>query len=159
VNIRALFVVIALLPLGAGEPKIHSRVPKPKVPELTTTASGLKYADMRVGKGEAPKMGQTCAMLYQGWLFENNKRGKLFDQCQTRKKPFEFSIGLHRVIKGWDEGVASMLPGGKRLLIIPSDLAYGEKGAGDVIPPNATLLFEVELLSVKGEPAAKEEVK
>src|SRR5262245_52869066 len=114
-----------------------------------TTASGLQIIDTKVGTGASPKAGQTCVMHYTGWLYENGAKGKKFDSSVDRGQPFEFPIGMRRVIAGWDEGVASMKVGGKRTLIIPAKLAYGERGAGGVIPPNATLLFEVELLSVK----------
>jgi len=115
-----------------------------------TTASGLQIQDSKVGAGAAPKAGQICVMHYTGWLYANGAKGAKFDSSVDRGQPFEFPIGTGRVIKGWDEGVASMKVGGKRTLIIPPDLGYGARGAGGVIPPNATLLFEVELLDVKG---------
>jgi len=115
-----------------------------------TTASGLQIADTKVGTGATPRTGQTCVMHYTGWLYSNGAKGAKFDSSLDRGKPFEFPIGTGRVIKGWDEGVASMKVGGKRTLIIPPDLGYGSRGAGGVIPPNATLIFEVELLDVKG---------
>jgi peptidylprolyl isomerase len=115
-----------------------------------TTASGLQIADSKVGTGATPKPGQTCVMHYTGWLYENGAKGKKFDSSVDRGEPFEFPIGQKRVIAGWDEGVASMKVGGKRTLIIPPALGYGARGAGGVIPPNATLIFEVELLDVKG---------
>ncbi len=115
-----------------------------------TTASGLQIEDITVGAGASPKRGQTCVMHYTGWLYENGIKGKKFDSSVDRNEPFEFPIGAGRVIAGWDEGVASMKVGGKRNLIIPPQLGYGARGAGGVIPPNATLLFEVELLGVKG---------
>ncbi|MBP9087292.1 MAG: FKBP-type peptidyl-prolyl cis-trans isomerase [Kofleriaceae bacterium] len=93
--------------------------------------------------------GQTCVMHYTGWLWANDAKGAKFDSSVDRGSPFEFPLGQGRVIKGWDEGVAAMHIGGKRLLRIPPDLGYGARGAGAVIPPNATLLFEVELLGVK----------
>jgi peptidylprolyl isomerase len=114
-----------------------------------TTASGLQIIDTRVGTGAAPQRGQTCVMHYTGWLYENGAKGKKFDSSVDRGQPFEFPIGVGRVIAGWDEGVASMKVGGKRTLIIPAKLGYGERGAGGAIPPNATLIFEVELLGVK----------
>jgi peptidylprolyl isomerase len=115
-----------------------------------TTASGLKIQDTKVGTGATPRTGQTCVMHYTGWLYTNGSKGAKFDSSVDRGQPFEFPIGTGRVIKGWDEGVASMKVGGKRTLIIPPALGYGARGAGGVIPPNATLLFEVELLDVKG---------
>ena len=114
-----------------------------------TTASGLQISDTTVGAGASPQKGQTCVMHYTGWLYENGAKGKKFDSSVDRGKPFEFPIGVGRVIAGWDEGVASMKVGGKRTLIIPAKLGYGARGAGADIPPNATLIFEVELLGVK----------
>jgi peptidylprolyl isomerase len=115
-----------------------------------TTASGLQITDSKVGTGAAPKSGQICVMHYTGWLYENGVKGKKFDSSVDRNEPFEFPIGQRKVIAGWDEGVASMKVGGKRTLIIPPQLGYGARGAGGVIPPNATLMFDVELLGVKG---------
>ena len=114
-----------------------------------TTSSGLQIIDTQVGTGATPKAGQICVMHYTGWLYENGAKGKKFDSSVDRGQPFEFPIGQRRVIAGWDEGVASMKVGGKRTLIIPAKLGYGERGAGGVIPPNATLMFDVELLGVK----------
>jgi len=114
-----------------------------------TTSSGLQVIDTQVGTGASPKTGQTCVMHYTGWLYENGVKGKKFDSSVDRGQPFEFPIGTGRVIKGWDEGVATMKVGGKRTLIIPPGLGYGARGAGGVIPPNATLMFDVELLGVK----------
>ena len=114
-----------------------------------TTPSGLQVIDTKVGSGATPKAGQTCVMHYTGWLYENGKKGAKFDSSVDRGTPFEFPIGTHQVIAGWDEGVATMKIGGKRTLIIPPALGYGARGAGGVIPPNATLIFDVELLGVK----------
>jgi peptidylprolyl isomerase len=114
-----------------------------------TTASGLQIIDSKAGTGASPKTGQTCVMHYTGWLYENGQKGKKFDSSVDRNEPFEFPIGQGHVIKGWDEGVATMKVGGKRTLIIPPALGYGARGAGGVIPPNATLMFDVELLGVK----------
>jgi len=116
---------------------------------VMTTPSGLKIIDTKPGSGASPKTGQTCVMHYTGWLYENGAKGKKFDSSVDRGQPFEFKIGQHQVIAGWDEGVATMKVGGKRTLIIPPNLAYGERGAGGVIPANATLLFDVELISIK----------
>jgi peptidylprolyl isomerase len=115
-----------------------------------TTPSGLQITDSKVGTGATPKTGQTCVMHYTGWLYVNGAKGQKFDSSLDRGQPFEFPIGVRRVIAGWDEGVATMKVGGKRTLIIPPELGYGARGAGGVIPPNATLIFEVELLDVKG---------
>jgi peptidylprolyl isomerase len=114
-----------------------------------TTPSGLKIEDTKVGEGASPATGQTCIMHYTGWLYENGQKGRKFDSSVDRGEPFEFPIGMGRVIKGWDEGVASMKVGGKRTLIIPPELGYGARGAGGVIPPNATLVFDVELLGLR----------
>ncbi|MGA7230999.1 MAG: FKBP-type peptidyl-prolyl cis-trans isomerase, partial [Xanthobacteraceae bacterium] len=108
-----------------------------------------KIIDITVGTGPSPKPGQTCVMNYTGWLYENGKKGNKFDSSLDRNQPFSFPIGQHQVIAGWDEGVATMKVGGKRTLIIPPELGYGARGAGGVIPPNATLIFDVELLGVK----------
>ena len=116
---------------------------------VVTTSSGLKYIDVKAGTGGSPRTGQTCVMHYTGWLYDNGKKGAKFDSSVDRGEPFEFKIGMGQVIRGWDEGVATMKVGGKRTLIIPPALGYGARGAGSVIPPNATLLFDVELLAVK----------
>ena len=113
--------------------------------EEIKTPSGLKYVDIVVGAGESPKSGQSVTVHYTGTL----ENGTKFDSSVDRGQPFVFQIGLGRVIKGWDEGVMTMKIGGKRKLIIPADLGYGARGAGGLIPPNATLIFEVELLGVK----------
>jgi len=113
--------------------------------KLETTASGLQYVEVRSGTGASPQVGQLAIVHYTGWLAD----GKKFDSSRDRAKPFSFKLGQGQVIKGWDEGVATMKVGGVRKLIIPPNLAYGAAGAGGVIPPNATLTFEVELLDVK----------
>ena len=109
----------------------------------------LVIEDLVVGDGAEAAKGQRVSVHYTGWLYENGQKGKKFDSSVDRNEPFEFPIGQGRVIKGWDEGVATMKVGGKRTLIIPPDLGYGARGAGGVIPPNATLMFDVELLGVK----------
>ena len=111
---------------------------------LTTTASGLQYEDSVVGTGASPTKGQTVSVHYTGTL----KDGKKFDSSVDRGKPFQFNIGVGQVIAGWDEGVATMKVGGKRKLVIPAALGYGARGAGGIIPPNAELHFDVELLGV-----------
>ena len=116
---------------------------------IVTTPSGLTITDTIVGTGPSPKTGQICVMHYTGWLYQNGAKGQKFDSSVDRGQPFEFPIGTGRVIKGWDEGVATMKVGGKRTLVIPPELGYGARGAGGVIPPNATLIFDVELLALK----------
>jgi FKBP-type peptidyl-prolyl cis-trans isomerase FkpA len=116
-----------------------------------TTASGLKYIDEQEGSGAVAAAGQTVTVHYTGWLYDETKpgnKGNKFDSSKDRNDPFKFGLGAGRVIKGWDEGVAGMKVGGKRTLIIPAELGYGARGAGGVIPPNATLMFEVDLLGV-----------
>src|ERR1700744_4423201 len=120
-----------------------------KAQQTMTTADGLKIIDTQPGTGASPQTGQICVMHYTGWLYENGVKGKKFDSSVDRGQPFEFKIGVGQVIRGWDEGVATMKVGGKRTLIIPPELGYGARGAGGVIPPNATLMFDVELLGVK----------
>jgi len=114
--------------------------------ETISTPSGLKYVDLKVGDGAEPKTGQTVVVHYTGTLEDGTK----FDSSRDRSSPFQFKLGVGQVIKGWDEGVASMKVGGRRKLIIPADLGYGSRGAGGVIPPNATLIFDVELLKIAG---------
>lgn len=116
---------------------------------MQKTESGLAFEDVEIGAGASPAPGQTCVMHYTGWLWVDGAKGAKFDSSHDRARPFEFPIGLGRVIKGWDEGVASMKVGGKRTLLIPPQLGYGDRGAGGVIPPGATLLFEVELLGLR----------
>ncbi len=114
-----------------------------------TTASGLRYTDTKTGTGKTATAGRDVEVHYTGWLYLDGLKGRQFDSSRGRG-PFSFPLGAGRVIKGWDEGVAGMKEGGRRTLIIPPQLAYGERGAGGgMIPPNATLLFEVELLRVK----------
>ena len=145
-NVR-IFVVLALALIAMlFVPSIASAQNTGKA---VTTPSGLQIIDTTVGTGASPKPGQICVMHYTGWLYENGAKGKKFDSSVDRGEPFEFPIGRGQVIAGWDEGVASMKVGGKRTLIIPPALGYGARGAGGVIPPNATLIFDVELLAVK----------
>ncbi len=118
----------------------------PDLSELTTSGGGLDYRDVVVGTGEEARPGMTATVHYTGWLRSN---GQKFDSSRDSGQPFSFNIGAGQVIQGWDKGVAGMKVGGKRILVIPPELGYGATGAGGVIPPNATLVFEVELLSVK----------
>jgi len=139
---KTLASVLAILTLILAQYATNAQEKKGK--EVVTN-SGLKYEDLKVGDGAEAKKGDTVQVHYTGWL----TNGKKFDSSVDRKEPFEFPLGAGRVIKGWDEGVAGMKIGGKRKLTIPSDLAYGKRGAGNVIPPDATLVFEVELLAIK----------
>jgi peptidylprolyl isomerase len=123
--------------------------PEKKESKMTKTPSGLQYEDVVVGAGAEPKAGQTCSVHYTGWLWINGAKGTKFDSSVDRGQPFQFSVGRGQVIRGWDEGVLTMKVGGKRNLIIPAGLGYGAQGAGGVIPPHATLFFEVELLGAK----------
>jgi peptidylprolyl isomerase len=142
-------MAIVLVAMFAPAASLAQTAGKPMSSAPMTTASGLQIIDGKVGTGASPKPGQICVMHYTGWLYENGQKGKKFDSSVDRNEPFEFPIGQRKVIAGWDEGVASMKVGGKRTLIIPPALGYGARGAGGVIPPNATLMFDVELLDVK----------
>ncbi|MEQ6436747.1 FKBP-type peptidyl-prolyl cis-trans isomerase [Comamonas sp. w2-DMI] len=115
---------------------------------FNTTASGLQYEDTVVGEGAEARAGQTVTVHYTGWLYNNGVQGAKFDSSKDRNDPFVFPLGAGMVIKGWDEGVQGMKVGGQRTLLIPAELGYGARGAGGVIPPNATLKFDVELLAV-----------
>lgn len=117
---------------------------------LTTTASGLQFEDTVEGSGALARAGQTVTVHYTGWLYNDGVQGAKFDSSKDRNDPFEFPLGGGMVIRGWDEGVAGMKIGGTRVLIIPPGLGYGARGAGGVIPPNATLKFVVELLGTGG---------
>jgi FKBP-type peptidyl-prolyl cis-trans isomerase FkpA len=115
---------------------------------MITTTTGLQYEDTVVGDGAEATKGQTVTVHYTGWLYNDGEQGDKFDSSKDRRDPFQFILGAGMVIRGWDEGVAGMKIGGARTLIIPSDLGYGPRGAGGVIPPNATLKFDVELLEL-----------
>lgn len=116
---------------------------------VVNTKSGLAYEDLKVGTGAEAVNGKKISVHYTGWLNYGGKRGSKFDSSVDKGKPFTFTLGAGQVIKGWDEGVAGMKVGGKRTLWIPSSLGYGTRGAGTIIPPNADLIFDVELLDVK----------
>ncbi len=148
-RLTSIVIMAAALAAGASLLTNSSALAQTQGSQMTTTSSGLQFEDTVVGSGAAPAAGQTCIMHYTGWLYQDGKKGAKFDSSVDRGQPFEFPLGMGRVIKGWDEGVASMKIGGKRTLIIPPALGYGARGAGSVIPPNATLLFEVELLGVR----------
>jgi FKBP-type peptidyl-prolyl cis-trans isomerase len=143
----SLSSIVALLVLTStlGGEDIMAASEKDQNAQEVTTSSGLKYVDQVVGTGEVAVAGKTANVHYTGWL----ENGKKFDSSVDRGQPFSFPLGAGRVIKGWDEGVQGMKVGGKRKLTIPSDLGYGSRGAGGVIPPNATLIFDVELLGVR----------
>jgi peptidylprolyl isomerase len=141
---RRAFAIGAAAAAAATTAQSQTSTGKP-----VTTASGLQIIDTKAGDGPSPKTGQTCVMHYTGWLYENGAKGAKFDSSVDRGQPFEFKIGMRQVIGGWDEGVSTMKVGGKRTLIIPPELGYGARGAGGVIPPNATLMFDVELLALK----------
>ncbi len=149
---------VGLIRLCGG---LHSRI-KPTLPfpddaqrwyahrmAMMKTPSGLQYEDTVPGTGPQPTKGQSCVMHYTGWLWIDGAKGAKFDSSRDRGEPFTFPIGTGCVIEGWDEGVATMKVGGSRTLLIPPKLGYGARGAGGVIPPDATLLFEVELLGLQ----------
>ena len=140
----AIAAALALAPAFAQEQKSEKSETK-----MNSSPSGLQWSDTKEGTGPSPKTGQIVVVDYTGWLWENGQKGKKFDSSVDRGKPFEFPIGQGRVIKGWDEGVSTMKVGGKRTLVIPPQLGYGSRGAGTVIPPNATLMFDVELIAIK----------
>ena len=135
----ALLTALAAAPLGA----------RPAQAAEVTTPSGLRIIDSVPGIGPVPQAGQTVTVNYTGWLFVNGKKGKKFDSSLDNGQPFSFTLGQGQVIKGWDEGLATMHIGGKRTLIIPPDLGYGARGAGEDIPPGATLIFDIDLLGAK----------
>ena len=150
----ALAALVLVGPLAAQKasekpsPK-PTKTSKAKAPAMITTATGLQYLDVQVGTGPAPVRGQRCLVHYTGWLSDKGQKGKKFDSSLDRGKPLVIPIGVGRVIKGWDEGLMSMKVGGNRTLHIPAHLGYGVRGAGGDIPPNADLIFEVELLGVE----------
>jgi peptidylprolyl isomerase len=149
-SIAAAAILAAALAVAgcAGTPE--ATVAQAPAAPAVTTPSGLQYSDMQVGTGASPRPRQTAVVHYTGWLYQGGAKGKKFDSSVDRGKPFEFPVGAGRVIKGWDEGVATMKVGGKRTLIVPAHLGYGAQGAPPDIPGNATLIFEVELISLKG---------
>jgi FKBP-type peptidyl-prolyl cis-trans isomerase FkpA len=144
-SFQRLFVSAIVLALAAAP--LTSRTAR--AAGEATTPSGLRIIDVKPGTGPVPQAGQTVTVNYTGWLFVDGKKGKKFDSSLDRGEPFSFALGQGQVIKGWDEGLATMHVGGKRTLIIPPDLGYGERGAGGDIPPGATLMFDVDLLGVK----------
>lgn len=139
---RTCLALIAGFVVTLGVSAMQKPDPEPKI---IKTESGLQYQDLKEGKGDKAKKGDKVEVHYTGWLAKDKTK---FDSSLDRGKPFEFDLGAGRVIKGWDEGVAGMQVGTKRKLMIPAKLGYGERGAGGVIPPNADLVFEVELLKI-----------
>lgn len=142
-------VAHAQTPAPAAKPAAAPATAPAAASKVVTTSSGLKYEDVKVGTGAEAKSGQNVNVHYTGWLWVDGKRGNKFDSSKDRGQPFSFPLGGGRVIKGWDEGVAGMKIGGTRILTIPPAIGYGDRGAGNVIPPGATLQFEVELLGVQ----------
>ena len=136
----ALAIAAAVSPLGRAFAAANQVIEMP---------NGLKYTDTKTGDGATATPGDKVSVHYTGWLYNNGAKGTKFDSSVDRGQPFQFTLGAHQVIAGWDEGVAGMRVGGKRTLIIPPELGYGARGAGGVIPPNATLMFDVELLGVQ----------
>lgn len=132
--------VIILIPIFCFAGCSFQKTPK----KIITLPSGLKYIDLKIGKGKIAKPGSRLVVDYTGWFLN----GKKFDSSKDRYMPFKFTLGKKQVIKGWDEGIVGMREGGKRKLMVPPDLAYGEKGVGNFIPPNTPLMFEIELLKI-----------
>jgi len=146
--VAAIFIVPSGLTLALAA----DTAPAPPQSKLGATVTQLQISDTAVGTGAEAVKGKTVVVHYTGWLYDPaapNSKGKKFDSSLDRGSPFTFPLGAGRVIKGWDEGVAGMRVGGKRTLVIPPAMAYGSRGAGGVIPPDATLLFDVELLGVR----------
>jgi FKBP-type peptidyl-prolyl cis-trans isomerase len=140
----SLFITLTLLGVAAAVAQTNTSAPTEVTGKGTTTKSGLQYWDIKVGNGDTAVSGKRVRVHYTGWL----TNGKKFDSSVDRGQPFTFTLGAGQVIEGWDEGVKGMKVGGKRQLKIPASLGYGSGGAGGVIPPNATLIFDVELLGV-----------
>ena len=142
-------------PLPAQDPAAKPKAapaatkPAPKERPVITTETGLRYIDTEEGQGPLPVRGAMVRVHYTGWLSDGGKRGKKFDSSVDRGQPLAIPIGVGRVIKGWDEGILSLRVGGKRTLIIPAHLGYGARGAGSAIPPNAELIFDVELIGIQ----------
>ena len=146
ITIRLACSALALACLTAVGPLGRAHAATNQVIEMP---DGLKYTDTMIGNGAEATPGKKVSVHYTGWLYNNGAKGAKFDSSVDRGQPFQFTLGAHQVIAGWDEGVAGMKVGGKRTLIIPPELGYGARGAGGVIPPNATLMCDVELLGVQ----------
>lgn len=147
--LASMAVAMLFCPVLSAGSRAAGQAQEEKEKMWTKTDSGLQYRDVKEGTGDKAGKGQTAVVHYTGWLWVDGAKGKKFDSSKDRGEPFNFPVGAGQVIKGWDEGVAGMKVGGKRELIIPPGLGYGARGAGGVIPPNATLFFEVELLKVQ----------
>ena len=145
----AVFATFLAVTLAGCAGTNDAQLSQPPLPAMTTAPSGLQYADTVPGTGRSPRRGQTAVVHYTGWLYESGVKGKKFDSSVDKGKPFEFKVGQGQVIRGWDEGVITMKTGGKRTLIISPELGYGAQGSPPDIPPNATLIFDVELIAVK----------
>ena len=146
ISIRLAGAALALAFLAVSTPAGRSDAADNQVTEMP---DGLKYTDTKIGDGATARAGNKVSVHYTGWLSDNGAKGKKFDSSLDRNQPFQFTLGAHQVIAGWDEGVAGMKVGGKRTLTIPPELGYGARGFGAVIPPNATLIFDVELVQVQ----------
>ena len=146
ISIRLAGAALALAILAVSTPVGRSDAADNQVTEMP---DGLKYTDSKTGDGATAKSGNKVSVHYTGWLSDNGAKGKKFDSSVDRGQPFQFTLGAKQVIAGWDEGVAGMKVGGKRTLTIPPELGYGSRGAPGAIPPNATLIFDVELLQVQ----------
>jgi peptidylprolyl isomerase len=146
ISIRLTGAALALAFLAVSTPIGRSDAADNQVTEMP---DGLKYTDTKTGDGATAKTGNKVSVHYTGWLSDNGAKDKKFDSSVDRGQPFQFTLGAKQVIAGWDEGVAGMKVGGKRTLTIPPELGYGARGAGGAIPPNATLIFDVELLQVQ----------
>jgi FKBP-type peptidyl-prolyl cis-trans isomerase len=153
-SFMAAAAALALVSLTAPHPAAAQQATQPQAAQqgasgkMTELPSGLKYTDTNVGTGDEATRGKRVTVHYTGWLYNNGEKGKKFDSSVDRGEPFAFNLGAGQVIPGWEQGVAGMKVGGKRTLIIPASLGYGSRGAGGAIPPNATLMFDVELLKV-----------
>ena len=146
VGLRAAGAAMAIGIVAAGAPIAHAVAAQG---QETQMPDGLKYTDNKIGDGATATAGNKVSVHYTGWLWKDGAKGAKFDSSVDRGQPFQFALGAHQVIAGWDEGVAGMKVGGERTLIIPPELGYGARGAGGVIPPNATLIFDVQLLNVE----------
>src|SRR5215831_819398 len=152
-TLAAIATVLLVFPSTMAMAQAAPDTPKQQESKMDANITQLQKIDTTVGNGAEAVKGKTAVVHYTGWLYDRyaaDKKGKKFDSSLDRGSPFSFPLGGGRVISGWDEGVVGMKVGGKRTLVIPSDMAYGKRGAGSVIPPDATLIFDVELLDVKG---------